>query len=420
MAERALNTVAKYAPIAAALEAWQNIGLSKRMPKAHGFGAVIERLEPVDSTHAFLIYAGHFIKFGSDYTDLNWLRYFAASNRQLHSLYARKLLQEWRASRLADCNWCQAVQNLAIDGPKVFTKHDDAFLESISFAFQKLLNSPTRTSLVAIEKAIAIFHFDIAFKGFEAQRKIAAELFSAHIENVIFADGGPVSGDPQDVTNLLTKILPLKVASKPLPQCIYAALDRMMGFVALLQNCNPTLKALIDPQLVRPHLAPLSGFACLAQGKSVLNFNVNDHFSTDFYSDDMLIFNCKTSSNNLNKLIEYQAMPQGELLQTRQHRLFLSLDGKDLRCENQSAETTFTINPDIKVSALRDGGIMFVTPKQQYWHLTLRGAEAHLEKNGEILKIFCLGEKMNWAFKKHEKSPKSSRHKRQVTPDLLS
>jgi hypothetical protein len=417
MADRATNSFATKPTFLRLLDAWEKLKHGGDKIKVTGFAVPIGRLETGDQERAFLYYAGHFEKSGDNYINLRWLKDFAASNRQLHNLHALQLLQNWQKSKLVNPDWAEIVQNLAIDGLQLFAKSEQNFLPIISYGLHQLLRCKTTSSLAAIEKSIALFYAMTAFKGLDLNRKLASELFTSHIDKITLADGGPVSGESDQIIVLLKKLIPLRTATKSLPQSMHEAMARMLPFVAMLQDGKLLFASYIDPLVPIPNLAPLSGFGRLGNEPSIAT--VDAEGTVALFDEGIKLFTCAKTISQTPRAMEYQAMPQGDLLQSGPCRIFLSRDGKDLRCEDQCPELIFTINPAFKVSAMRDGGIMLVGAKQ-HWQLSLRGGEVLLEKNGTILKIVSSGGKLNWAMKKQDRASKHSSRKSQNLPDLLS
>jgi hypothetical protein len=477
MADRVRDSIVARSQIWALESAWvqplKTYFSHRKSPNATNIGHIIGRLEQVDQSQAFMMYAGQFKWAGeshkatpkdifqveasegwlSELYDLNWLKYFATSQRNLHALYALQILQNWVVVKTSKSKWSDIVFNLAVDGAQLFKNSEGkmlaGFLKIVSTSVHRLSNVVCRTPAEAIAKSISLFYATVVFRGFETHRKTAIDLFNNNIAKLIHADGGPISRNPADAVDLLAKLLPLRDALKAqhqsLPHAAHDVIARMMPFLSMLQhgdgglagfrNADPrvelikSIQLLDDTLAVSPSLAPHTGYARIAQGKSCLMMDVKSNFETEFSDGTQRLFRCASASAEVPTTVEHQDMPQGEILyiaksEIHQRRIFLSKDGKDLRFEERSTtpiEISFEINTILKVTSMRDGaGIMFVTPAHAVWQLSLRGGEILLAKNGAVLKIISAEGKLNWALKKQEKAIKSSSRKNQEIPDLLS
>jgi uncharacterized heparinase superfamily protein len=459
MADRGINRiVAKPAIWQVAQSCLQS--MSKRKPVASGFRQILTRIEDVDQSPAFLMYAGHFDLAGfkhcctvqnlfkikgreawrSQLVELGWLKYFVASNRKLHSFYAMELLQAWSKAKLYNASLSTIVLNLAIDGPALFKSSEASvaqpFLKIVTSYVNRLHQSPTVNPVASFNKAIALLSACAGFHGFEPYLKSATDLLVTSIDKVISPDGGPISRNPSDLLEILTKILPLRIALKAThqtwPQSADQAVARIYPMLNMMLHGDGGINA--DAEQIKlikqvlcfddvaapcPHFAPYTGFARLTGAKTCIVVDTKLGLDFEFSEGTQRILRVKSQTDISPSEAEFQILSQGSLLhinknEHRQRRYFLSSDGKDFRIEDQSTssfEIQFAIDPSIKITTLRENaGIMLVTPTQSVWQLSLRGGEAHLEQNGAVLKIRSTSSRVNWALKKQ--APRNKHHGR--------
>jgi uncharacterized heparinase superfamily protein len=455
---------------------WVNL-ITRFLPsphlKARSFGQVIARLAPGDEAQAFAMYAGQFTFAGETIScttpevfskshgskewqrnlkNLSWLQHLAASNRNLHAHFAMRLLGRWAKAgkKPRDAkSLALIVLSLTIDGQVLARRCEPQlqteFMEIVSRATKQLLHKTARDAETAIIKAIALLHVATAFKGFDGLRKQTLDTLNANIDKIILPDGGHISRDASKLVKLLALLLPLKAAMKADRQLFQLqALERMLPMLTMLchgdggltslhgnEPYHDVVKAILLHDEVRAKplsIAPHAGFARVTQGSACLLADTRQRFEIDFSDGPQRLFRNAVITSDHASSAQLRQSSQGSLLQmTRsdghERTCFLSGDGTDLRVEDihpGSLEVIFEIHPDVKLSALREGGIMLVTPDRSVWILSLRGGEAHTEQNGALIKISSPGEGcLNWALKKQSKIAKPKMRKSSREPDFL-
>ncbi len=445
---------------------------------ATGFGQPINRLLAGDPNQAFAMYAGQFTFAGETFKgtgpeifggrtgslawrtglqNLGWLQHFAASNRNLHAHFALRLLGHWHQVNKAprDCaTAAKIILALSIDGANLAKSCDahlqQEFLQFVTKQTKVLLRSTPRNLQLSLLKSVALLHAVTAFQGLDALRKPAIELFGNTIDKIILADGGHISRNPQDVLILLALLMPLKVAMKSahfnFPASGAKAVERMLPFVAMhtfrdgglakFCNNNPqpdmitAILRLDDTKAQALIHARYSRYARLDQSKVALLVDTQRAYDFEFADGPQRLFTSTALHHNENGSAQFHESQKGTVLQIDlaldcSRTYFLSANGNDLRVEDihgNPLEITLHLEPDIKLSALREGtGIMLVTPDRTVWQLSWRGGDAHIEQNGAMIKIESNGgQRLNWALKKQPKSAKVTQRKRDNEPDLLT
>lgn len=440
---------------------------------ATGFGPSIARLLSGDVAQAFAMYCGQFSSGGETITamasevfeqrlgskpwqgqlqNLSWLQHFAASKRNLHAHYALRLLGRWAKAAKAPrdaATLSKIVLALAIDGP-VLAQMCEADLQGEFFelvtAQTKLLHRTTPSNFeVALLKAIALLYMSTSFQGFDALRKPAIDQFNINIDRLILPDGGHVSRNPQDVLVLLALLLPLKAAMKVarvnFPGSASNAIERMLPFLAMMTHADGGLARFsgnsVQAELIaaialydKTHAAPLlqarhSHFARLDHGKSMLLVDATSGDAMEFADGVQRLLTSNTNRPIEKGVTQLHLTPQGTVLQNNSRTYFLAENGHDLRIEDAyvaGLEITLVLEPNVRLTALREtAGILLVTPDRILWQLSWRGGEAHIEKNGAVIKISAhQGQQLNWALKKQTKTAVPRARKRDSEPDLLT
>jgi uncharacterized heparinase superfamily protein len=455
---------------------WANL-ITRFLPsphlKARSFGQAITRLISGDEAQAFAMYAGQFTFAGQTISctapevfsashgstewqrslnSLSWLQHLAASNRNLHAHFAMRLLGRWAKAgkKPRDIkSLALIVLSLAIDGQTLARRCEPQlqieFMQIVSRATRQLLHKAARDPETAIIKAIALLHVATAFRGFDSLRKPALDTLNANIDKIILPDGGHISRDASKLVKLLALLVPLKAAMKADRQVFQLnVLERMLpmltmlchgdGGLASLHGNEPhhdVVKAILLHDEVRANplsIAPHSGFARVTQSSACLLADTKQRFEIDFSDGPQRLFRNAVMTGDHASTAQLRQSSQGSLLQmTRgdghERACFLSGDGTDLRVEDihpGSIEVIFEIHPDVKLSALREGGIMLVTPDRSVWILSLRGGEAHTEQNGALIKISSPGKGcLNWALKKQTRAAKPKVRKTSLEPGFL-
>ena len=431
-------------------------------PKATGFEQAIESLDAGHEECSFAMYAGEF-QFGQETIvtsapllfsaqqgssawqeslfNLAWLSHFSSSKRQLHTHYALRLLGRWSKSKKPRNNLAvisAALVALCTHGSKLALTADvasqAAFLNTVSDTATRTSRLKACSAREAFLQAVSILYACTAFHGLETMRKSACESLNSSIVQLILPDGGPVSREPQDLIELMSLLLPLQAAMKLnrqiFPTAAADALHRMFPILAMLtQNDRTTALMAYDADAKPLKLAPQTGFARLAGGRTTLFADTRSNFQFDFAVAGQSFFKSYCECSTLSTQAQLHDAAHGVALQVtasaeRERIYFLSADGTDLRVEDRfvsELEIRFDLTPQVKIAATREGGIIFIAPDQTVWNLTLRGGEAQVEQNGTVLKIFSTTSgKMNWAFKKQAKITKSSSRKKMPEPDLLT
>jgi uncharacterized heparinase superfamily protein len=459
---------------------WFKLMLKKmaQKPKITGFGQSIQSFNLGDEAQAFAMYAGLFSAAGetiettaalvfdqpqasSDWQNemhsLNWLQHFAASKRHLHSHYAIRMLARWaraRGPKLSLNSQCKTLLALTTDGVTLArTIEPDLqreFLEIASKQAFTLSHFKTRAPDEAVLKSISILNAISAFEGLEALRKPAIEALETNIENIILADGGHISRRPEAILELLSVLLPLKQALKlerhSVPPRTSQAIDRMMAMLVTLRHgdgslafSQPTREHIrsvefcmgLDDSAAQPlTYAHHSEIAHLNRGKLRVIANTKGVFEFECSDGEQRIFRSASleQSQNMTRAQIFDG-PEGLGLHQNQNdqrarTYFLSDTGDDLRIEDNyhnSLELIFELSPMIKLTALRESSdLLLVLPNRNVWKLSLRGAEARIEQNGQVLRLLSTGQgRINWALKRHAKSLKSTSRKKAQDANLL-
>ncbi len=445
-------------------------------PKIKGFGQAIISLDQGSEAVAFAMYTGEFgfhgethsapalgvftAKLGSkawqdSLLSLEWLRHIKASQRKLHVHFALRLLGRWAKAKNARKNpvvLSRAIIALCTHGSELAARSDELsqveFFALVSNQIAALNRLKVRDPQEALLQAAAQLYACTAFRGLESLRKPACDTLHSNIDQVIASDGVPHSGNPQDMIDLMSLMLPLQAAMKldrqVFPSAAANALHRMFpalamftledgGFVSLFGD-EPqserisSLQAFDDSKAKALKMAHQSGFARFDAVKTHLVIDTKRNFAFECSIGLFRLFKSRCGNMNQEAQAQLHETQQGLALQvsegsSRQRIYFLSGDGSDLRVEDRfqsPIEINLHLAPQIKIMARREGGIMLVVPDHTVWTLSLRGGEAHVDANGTILKITSTAaNQMNWALKKQAKSAKPSNRKRTDEPDLL-
>ena len=435
-------------------------------PKVSGFGQAIASHDEGHESRAFAMYAGEFC-FGDEtivssapilftthlgssawqqsLLNLDWLADFSSSQRQLHAHYGLRLLGRWNKCKRIRKNLgalSKALIALCTHGSKL-TLNADApsqteFFRIVSETVARVSAFKPRTTQEAFMQAASLLYTSTAFSGLDVFRKSACESLNSTIDQLVLADGGPVSRQAEDLIELMSLLLPLQAAMtlnrQIFPIAVADALHRMFPILAMLTDGalagGRIAKLMAYDAEARPlKLAQQTGYARLVGGKTILFADTKCDFQFDFTVATRRLFKSKSESAPHLTQASLHDSAHGVALQVvesaaRERIYFLSADGTDLRVEDHFSseiEIIFDLAPQVKIASTREGDILLVAPDQTVWKLTLRGGEAQVEQNGTVLRIFSTANgKMNWAFKKQVKVAKSTPRKKSSEPDLLA
>lgn len=234
-----------------------------------------------------------------------WLRHMKGAASDLASTNARALVNDWILSNGRQLSgtawkmevtaarviaWMQYSRLLLVDSDSVFYRR---FMGSLARQVRYLrgLASSMSDDLDALEVRIALAYASQVLPTSARAEKSAARHLEQQLKAQILADGGHVSRNPDVLAGLLTDLLPLVQcyvsASKPVPQELVRAVDRMFpalrffrhvdGHVALFHGAgafNLYLSAATlrhDQNGAQPlgHM-PHSGYQRLARGGTVI------------------------------------------------------------------------------------------------------------------------------------------------------
>ena len=431
-------------------------------PKASGFAQAIAGLDEGCEERAFAMYAGEFqfkdeiivtsafhlfnAQLGSkawqDYLqDLSWLADFSTSKRQLHVHYALRLLGRWNKSKKSRKHIyviSKTLIALCTHGSELAQSADASlraeFLRIVSETAARVNTLKACTTKEAFLQSVSLLYATTAFHGLERYRKPASDMLNSTLDQLILQDGGPASREPQDLIDLMSVLLPLQAAMKLnrqiFPAAAADALHRMFPILAMITQSNKTAALMAFDSDTKPmKLAPQTGFARLAGGKTSLFVDTKSNFLFDLAIAEQRLFKSNCENAVLSTQASLHDSANGVALQVtsngeRERIYFLCTDGTDLRVEDRFAseiEISFDLAPQVKIAATREGGVMMIAPDQTVWLLSLRGGEARIEQSGTVLKICSTArDKMNWAFKKQAKITKSTPRKKSPEPDLLA
>jgi hypothetical protein len=454
-----------------AAQPWLNTlrHLFKTYPKlvATGFATSIASFHEPDEAKASAMYAGTFTvsgetvkttaqtlftatvgsaKWQAKIHDLSWLQSFAASKRKLHCHFAMQLLLRWakakKPTRLVSTQ-SNVVLALALHGAaltqKVDQKLQKLFLQIVTSEINRLHRMSVKTAEEAALKAIALLYVATTFRGLASVQKPALDLLNSNIDKVDLSA-------PETLVDFLGLLLPLKSAVGQTHQYFLleteAVIHAMMSQLTKLRHGNGDIAFLAHSTGAAEHIKALAkigvfetarsqkDFTRLATGKSCLITNAQNNFEIEFSEAQHLIFKCFTNDEFVRKTrstlneAEQGIVATVETTEARQRTYYLSANGTDLRIEDvhrQKLEIMFAVNADIKIAALREStDLLLLLPDRSAWKLSLRGATATIEPNGNVIKLQSNGQGcINWALKKQAKISKQPTRKQSQTPDLL-
>jgi hypothetical protein len=430
-----------------------------------GFGQKIASHDVGNPDLASEMYAGRFKFAGTSFsatpsevfskvkTKLEWLAHFNASNRALHDQYAMRLLRYWSRSKRSKSDVATLIQNLfalATDGQLIARRCEasvqKSFFETVAKVIKTLIHMRTQGSEQNAAKALALLYCLHSFQGLGHLRATAYELIERNLHRVILPDGGHVSRNTTALINFLKYALPLAEVNSPvMPPLLLRSIENGLGLLKLklcpdgtlstltgeVENTDLLSRLLAVQNIEVPKLsfAPISCFARIEHDKATLIADTSTKLGVDFSDGKQRLIKTTFCGSDIAKPAMLQEVPQGTVLMmenvTQKRTCFLSVDGQDLRIEDDSSlgDVIIQVAAGIKLSSLLEGqAVMFVLPNQTVWHLKQRGGILDIRQSNAQAEIIIHSKQLgpiNWSLKKQTRPAKTPRKKQSFESGLL-
>ncbi|MEL6819216.1 MAG: heparinase II/III family protein [Pseudomonadota bacterium] len=238
-----------------------------------------------------------------------WLRHMASASGELAGAQAKTLVSDWIVNHAREQLGGPQVAGVAAMRLIAFLQHGRflltgadhqfyrAFMRSVAAHISNLKRDASRVTSplkkVRVHTALGLAAICLPVNDAMAHR--TEERLSAVLDEVILADGGFISRNPDDLADVVTDLLSLAKSyialTRPIPPAVVHTLDRVLprlrsflhrdGELATFAGASGGKAALVavllesDETAARPtSQAPQSGFVSLNQGVSTLQADV--------------------------------------------------------------------------------------------------------------------------------------------------
>lgn len=390
--------------------------------------------------------------FQKELQEFEWLKHFCVNPKHLHACFVGRALTAWCEISPSKGSVGSELARLALLTrllPEIAKPLDangqQPFVTALLLQVKNLKRTRIRTSDETITKALALAHAALVLDDANGLGAEASLLLETQLPLRILPDGGHVTGDQSKLLEIACAISTLEQSHgfRCGPQT-RSSVDRLMQFLKMLKRGDNTfafipgtrdVSRLLQTFSGDQHLglAPHSGFARLAQGKSVLI--VDKALNADFsiHGRHLMVFSEFQSAAVVTARyhINLQTIAAGSFFEAlgsrNSRRIFMAASGHDIRFEDQLPENTearwlkISISETIKTTVTRDAATaMLVMPDHTVWQIMVRGARFIVEPEGHELYLKAdagPAATINWSIKKLAKPPATTKT-RDNMPDL--